>query len=296
MNVIARIIILLMITIPVFSNCTGKRTEVNNTHTAASSEIPQPETVKKHSGLPVDAISASIGAPGYMMAGPVGTVSIHFGFPSDDQVITATAIAPTVTLTGYPVYRDTDRNKGQHLHMVLDNGSCEEDFDTSNPFSPEKGAFNDLKEGTHTLRVFPVREWHESIKQVEAPAFDFVVFHVKTRTPRLSINTDAPILTYSQPAGEYKWDENSRGVLLDFYVANAELGPKGFKVRYVLDGKQARVLTQWSPVWLPFKELGPGEHRILLELLGKDDKHVTFLAGNVDYNKIERTFKILPPD
>jgi hypothetical protein len=243
-------------------------------------------------GLPRNAKPMGSVAPGYFTAGPEDRVSLRITSPTDDEIISGDSIAPTFEITGYPIYFDTERKKGQHLHVVLDNEPYEACYDAEKPFSPESGRFNNLKPGTHTLRVFPSREWHDSIKFPDGSAFDFVVFHVKHRTPGIKIDKGAPLLTYSRPTGEYRWKEDPRGLLLDFYVVNTRLGTD-HKVRYSVNRKNPQILTRWEAVWWKWEELIPGNHTVVLEMLDASNKPVPFRVGNSDYNRVEHKFKIL---
>ncbi|HVG18374.1 MAG TPA: hypothetical protein VNI02_04925 [Blastocatellia bacterium] len=258
----------------------GNANSANSNKAAASS-----------SGTPADATPMGQTAPGYFQAGPTGNASLRFTAPQDGAAIEGNSVAPTFTVAGYPIYKDAERNKGQHIHVILDNEPYEADYDPAKPFSPENGKFNNLSPGTHTLRAFPGREWHESIKQNEG-AFDMVVFNVGKPTVT-NIDKRAPLLTYSRPKGENRFKDDPRGLLLDFYVSNANIGINDYKVKYTLNGKDSRILTSWQPVWWKWEELGPGDYTILLELLDKDNKPVPFKVGNMDYNRTERKFKIL---
>ncbi|HEX8087623.1 MAG TPA: hypothetical protein VF762_02145 [Blastocatellia bacterium] len=246
---------------------------------------------KAAGGTPADATPMGATAPGYFQAGPAGNVSLRFTDPSEGATVQGNSVAPTFTVTGYPIYKDAERNKGQHIHVILDNEPYEADYDPTKPFSPENGKFNNLSPGTHTLRAFPGREWHESIKQAEG-AFDMIAFNVGKATVT-NIDKKAPLLTYSRPKGENRFKEDPRGLMLDFYVSNANIGINDYKVKYTLNGKDSRILTSWQPVWWKWEELGPGDYTILLELLDKDNKPVPFKVGNMDYNRTERKFKIL---
>ena len=257
-----------------------------NTNSANSNAGTTPS-----SGRPADATAMGQTAPGYFQAGPTGNVSMRFTAPADGATAAPNSVAPTFNITGYPIYKDADRNKGQHIHVILDNEPYEADYDPTKPFSPENGKFNNLSPGTHTLRAFPSREWHESIKQAEG-AFDMVVFNVGKPTVT-NVDKKAPLLTYSRPKGENRFKDDPRGLMLDFYVSNANIGINDYKVKYTLNGKDPRILTSWQPVWWKWEELAPGDYTILLELLDKNNKPVPFKVGNTDYNRTERKFKIL---
>jgi hypothetical protein len=270
---------------PVTTNTNTSTINANSANSNASS--PSTATGRPADAVPVDE------APGYFKAGPTGNVSLRFTSPTDGQSVTDNSVSPTFTVTGYPIYKDTERNKGQHIHVILDNEPYEADYDPNKPFSPDTGKFNNLSPGTHTLRAFPSREWHESIKQPDAADFDMVVFDVGGKPTATDVNKRAPLLTYSRPKGEYKFNDDPRGVMLDFYLTNATLGDNDYKVRYTLDGKNPKILTRWEPVWWKSEEVPPGEHTVLLELLDKNNKPVPFKVGNLDYNRTERKFKVL---
>jgi hypothetical protein len=243
--------------------------------------------------LPADAKPMGATAPGFFSAGPTGNVSLKFLSPEDNKSVEGNSVSPTFAITGFPIYKDPDRNKGQHIHVILDNEPYEADHDPLQPFKPEGGKFENLKEGLHTLRAFPSREWHESIKQEDGANFAFVTFYVKGPAPDVKVDKTRPLLTYSRPKGEYRWKEDPRGVMIDFYVSNAKLGGSEYKVRYSINGSRPFVVTRWEPIWLKWEELPPGEYKIVMDLLDKESKPVPFKVGNLDYNHTERTFKIL---
>jgi hypothetical protein len=264
----------------VAASCEPAATNSNSSN--ANAAAPQP------AGLPADATPFA-DAPGFYKAGPTGNVSLKFTAPADGSSVNGNAVAPTFTITGYPIYQDPARKKGQHIHVILDNEPYEADYNPGAPFSPDK--FKTLAPGMHTLRAFPSREWHESIKQEDAADFDFVVFNVGTATAA-NIDKRAPLLTYSRPKGDYPFRDDPRGLMLDFYVTNARLSDNDYKVRYTLDGKKTAVLTKWEPVWWKWEDVPVGEHTVLLELLDKNNQPVAFKAGDLDYNHTERKFRV----
>jgi hypothetical protein len=271
-------------------SCTTDVTTTNRNAGNANSANSNSGTTPS-SGRPADATPMGQAAPGYYQAGPTGNVSMRFTAPADGATTETNSVAPAFTITNYPIYKDAERNKGQHIHVILDNEPYEADYDPTKPFSPENGKFNNLSPGTHTLRAFPSREWHESIKQTEG-VFDMVVFNVGKPTVT-NVDKKAPLLTYSRPKGENRYKDDPRGLMLDFYVSNANIGINDYKVKYTINGKDPRILTSWQPVWWKWEELAPGDYTILLELLDKSNKPVPFKVGNMDYNRTERKFKIL---
>ena len=91
-------------------------------------------------------------------------------------------------------------------------------------------------------------------------------------------------LFYSRPKGEYK-GEDTKNLLLDFYVVNTTLAADGNKVVASVNG-QDFTLDQWTPYEI--KGLPLGDTKIKLTLVDKDGKAVT--GDNVS---IERDIKLL---
>lgn len=171
---------------------------------------------------------------------------------------------------------------GPHVHVIVDNEPymavrATAPFDLAALVQQNLG--HPLAEGTHVLRMFPSRGQHESVKS--AGAFAVVVFHYGHATEGFSFDPTAPLLTFSRPKG---CNPAGTHVLLDFFVANAELGTDGHRVRYTLDGTSG-LITSWEPHWL--ENLGEGDHTIRLELLE--------MAGNPVpgmFNDTTRTFSV----
>src|SRR6185503_5104366 len=172
----------------------------NSNSSAGNANSANKNGAAASAGRPADAVPAEE-APGFFKAGPTGNVSLHFTAPTDGQNVDGDSVAPTFAITGYPIYKDAERNKGQHIHVILDNEPYEANYDPNKPFSPDSGKFNNLSPGTHTLRAFPSREWHESIKQADAADFDMVIFNASGKATISDINKKAPLLTYSRPKG-----------------------------------------------------------------------------------------------
>jgi hypothetical protein len=98
-----------------------------------------------------------------------------------------------------------------------------------------------------------------------------------------------PLLTYSRPKGEYK-GADAEAIMIDFWLTNAKLQGDGgeYRVRYSVDGGEAKFLDKWEPIWL--KGWSAGKHTVKLELVDK--------AGNVvangDYNSTSREITVAP--
>jgi hypothetical protein len=98
-----------------------------------------------------------------------------------------------------------------------------------------------------------------------------------------------PLLTYSRPKGEYK-GADTEAIMIDFWLSNAKLQGDGgdFRVRYSVDGGEAKYIDKWEPIWL--KGWGAGKHTVKLELVGKDGNPV----ANGDYNSTSRDITVTP--
>lgn len=218
--------------------------------------------------------------------------------PAKDATINGSTVEVKLDLSGdlkgYLPHKDPATQKGNHIHVILDNQPYEAYYELNQPFE-----LRNVSEGKHTLRVFPSRPWHESYKN-EA-AFQMVTFTVKgggkTSKPTATNNGQTmaspaggatparegkdyspseagdvdpakPLLTYSRPKGEYK-GEDADPIMIDFWLLNGKLQGDGgeYRVRYSVDGGEARFLDKWEPIWLT--GWSSGKHRVTLELVDK---------------------------
>ncbi|MCY7348887.1 MAG: hypothetical protein LH614_22075 [Pyrinomonadaceae bacterium] len=200
-------------------------------------------------------------------------------------------------LKGYKPMKDMTTGMGNHIHVILDNQPYEAYYNLDTEFE-----LRNVADGQHTLRFFPSRPWHESYKN--AGAFQMVKFTVKnggadTTKPATTnanqtmsnantktapegkdmksskagaVDAAKPLLTYSRPKGEYKGAE-ADAIMIDFWLSNAKLAGDGgeYRVKYSVDGGDAKFIDKWSPIWL--SGWTNGTHNIKLELVDK--------AGNV---------------
>jgi len=70
---------------------------------------------------------------------------------------------------------------------------------------------------------------------------------------------------------------------LDFYLSNARLNRRSYKVRVVLDRKELQLVKSWEPRRLP--RLRPGRHHLSIDLL---DRRALKVPGAL--NRTDRTF------
>lgn len=204
-------------------------------------------------------------------------VVLNIVSPQMGETVAGPSVAIEFDLQNYDVYYDSTTGMGQHIHVILDNKPYIPHYSTE-PF-----VFEFLESGTHTIRAFPSREWHESIK--EPDAFAMVTFHVGEADGANSPEPGAPILTYSRPKGEYTGEQADK-ILVDYWVQNCELSAQDYRVRLRIDG-HAQEFIKWEPYWV--EEMGPGEHTISLELIGPDGAPV-----EGPFNRTERVITLNP--
>jgi len=216
-------------------------------------------------------------------------------------------------LKGYKPHMDEATKTGNHIHVILDNQPYEAYYNLDQSFE-----LRNVADGEHTLRVFPSRPWHESYKN--PGAFQLAKFTVKnggadvnrpatSNTGQQMSNANAaptpegkdmqnstagpvdpakPLLTYSRPKGEYKGAE-ADPVMIDFWLSNLQLKGDGgnHRVRYTIDGGEAKYIDKWAPVWL--SGWTAGKHTIKFELVDEDGN----VVDNGGYNSTTREITVV---
>lgn len=222
-------------------------------------------------------------------------------------------------LKGYKPGMNEETHTGNHIHVILDNQPYEAFYNLDHEFE-----LRNVTDGEHTLRVFPSRPWHESYKS--AGAFQLVKFTVKNgggdaskptttnsgnKMANANSNANAapaptpegkdmqpssggavdptkPLLTYSRPKGEYKGPDADT-IMIDFWLANAKLTGDGgeYRVRYSVDGGEAKYIDKWEPIWL--SGWSAGKHSIKLELVDKTGN----VVDNGGYNSTTREITVV---
>lgn len=209
--------------------------------------------------------------------GPTGPVELKILAPKPDEVIPMPQAAPgqpppkgavvevKFELKNYEAFQDPKTQSGQGVGIVFDNGPVMVDFDPSKPW-----VFRNVPKGTHTIRAFAVRPWHESLK--EPGAFAMVTFHVAEKDGKHMPDPKVPLLTGNRPKGKYPKGEAHK-VMLDFLVRGCKVAdhevPDSCRVRYRIDERPEVTLTKDEPVWLT--DLPPGKHAYVIALT-KDGK------------------------
>ncbi|PZV01649.1 MAG: hypothetical protein DCF32_16025 [Leptolyngbya sp.] len=209
------------------------------------------------------------------------TPQVRILSPRPGEVLDDTSVSVRLQVRGLPLFKDDAYELGPHLHLFLDNEPYQSVYDLSEPIT-----FDGLSPGTHTLRVFASRPWHESFKN--QGAFDQRTFHVVAPTPQNELNAKAPLLTYSRPQATY----GAEPIMLDFYLTNAPLHISAqaeanddlhdWRIRCTVND-QSFVFDQWQPIWL--KGFKPGRNWVQLELIDE--------SGNPIDNRFNNTVRII---
>ncbi|MBK9063870.1 MAG: hypothetical protein IPL89_11850 [Acidobacteria bacterium] len=212
--------------------------------------------------------------------GPSGPVTLKILSPKADDVIaippaeagqpaaTGAPVEVKIELTGYETFQDPATKQGQYVALMLDNfATVFAYYDVTKPW-----VFKKIPKGTHTLRVFPMRPWGESIK--EDSAFATVTFHVGEKDGKNVVESGTPVLTVVSPRGKVKGETGK--VLLDFLVTGCPIAEKGTsdntcRVRYKVDTEKEVTLAKEEAVWL--ENVAPGKHAYVVGIT-KDDKIV----------------------
>lgn len=190
--------------------------------------------------------------------------------PKPDEVLSGNTVTVSFQVKDLPIFKDPQLELGPHLHVIIDNRPYVAVYDLNQPL-----VLPDLSPGTHTLRVFASRPWHESFKN--EGAYAQTTFHIFTKTDDNQPDTNVPLLTYSRPKDNY----GAEPILLDFYLTNAPLhlvakdNPNdefgNWRIRCTING-ESFVLDRWQAVYL--KGFKPGKNWVKLEFLDNQGKPI----------------------
>lgn len=159
--------------------------------------------------------------------------------------------------------------KGQHIHFIVNNG----------PYSAHymPGVSNQLGDGNYVVLAFLSRSYHESVKSEGA-------YHVENLNVGdagvVEADLSAPHLFYSRPKGSYS-GEDTKKLMLDFYLLNTTISPEGNKVRATINGKEF-MIDEWAPYYI--EGLPMGEVTIKMELIDADGNPI-----EGPFNSVERS-------
>jgi hypothetical protein len=190
--------------------------------------------------------------------------------PKPDEILQDNTVKVRFQVKDLPIFKDKEWELGPHLHVILDNEPYIAVYDLDQPL-----VLPNLPPGTHTLRVFASRPWHESFKN--NGAYAQLRFHIFTKTDDNNPDPALPLLTYSRPKGSY----GAEPILLDFYLTNAPLhlvaqeNPNDevadWRIRCTING-ESFVLDRWQAVYL--KGFKAGKNWVKLEFLDEQGNPV----------------------
>ena len=260
-----------------FSACdTTKQTTTESTTTANGAETvaqqPANEVMEKN-GLKVYSFNDSpkFADAALRMTEPVNGANLPSSAVQFNYEITNFKLTD---MTGHDHSKEMANSmQGQHIHNIIDNEPYTAHYETK--FT------KDVKAGNHVVLSFLSRSYHESLKH--KTAYDLRTFSVGKPKEANTFDLNGQHMFYSRPKGEYVGNDTKK-IMLDFYLVNTDLSPEGNKVRATINGTDF-MLDRWLPYTI--EGLPMGENKIKLELLDN--------AGNVipgPYNTVERTITL----
>ncbi len=188
--------------------------------------------------------------------------------PNPNEVLNDAQVSIKFDVKNLPIFKNAEFGLGPHIHVALDNQEYKALYDLNQTVN-----FENLSAGTHTIRAFASRPWHESFKN--QGAYAQTTFHVFTKTDENSPDPKTPLLTYSRPVGTY----GAEPVMLDFYLQNVPLhllasndeSIDDWQIRATVDG-QSFTFDRWEPIYL--KGFKTGKNWVKLELLEADGDRI----------------------
>ena len=199
--------------------------------------------------------------------------------PQAEQVFQDTNVTVKLEVKDLPIFKDQDLEMGPHLHLILDNEPYKPIYDVYNPEKPI--ILNNLTPGSHTIRVFASRPWHESFKN--DGAYAQTTFHIFTKTEEHTPSPSLPLLTYSRPQGNY----GAEPILVDFYLTNAPLhvvaqeNPSDeiadWRIRVTVNG-ESFLMDNWQPIYL--KGFEKGNNWVKLEFIDEEGNPINNAFNN----------------
>jgi hypothetical protein len=227
-------------------------------------------------------------------------------------------------LKGYQPHKDPATGKGNHIHVILDNQPYEAYYELGQPFElrnvsegkhtlrvfPSRPWHESYKnDGAFQMVTFTVKGGGDASRPTTTNGGQVMANNNSSNTTTNSnanaaappregkdmaagnasdVDMKKPLLTYSRPKGEYK-GEDSDPIMIDFWLTNAKLQADGgdYRVRYSVDGGEAKFIDKWEPIWLT--GWTPGPHRVKLELVDKSGGVVV----NGDYNSTTREITVV---
>ncbi len=258
---------------------------------------PEPPKAPPEPSLPpveiVPAIVASAAAP---------LPSLTISAPAKNQVIPtakAGAFAVKLKITGWDLAPG-----GNRLCVRIDKHPCHAVTDLKAPLTL-KEIDPTLDDGQHVITVLARRGSGELVKPSgKSAAFASLSFFVGKKAPPVW-KDGGPMVFFDAPADG---PAPAEGVLLDFYVANAEVAAGKFQIQASVGGPglgpgAAMILDSQAP--LRIKNARPGEYLVRLALLGRkaslgeSSSSTTVSLGSAPvggaFSEVMRSFRVTAP-
>jgi hypothetical protein len=259
--------------------CSSEQQPIENpentaTPTAEVSSAPEapPTSSAVVEAPPLPAVELVAGTPAEP---PAKAPTIAFKAPTANQVIAldkAGDFEVKLDLKGWEV-----PTGGNHVHVILDGRPYKRIDDPKAPIKlKDLDPSYAITEGQHVIAAFPSRPTHESVKPIgKAVPLAITTFWVGKKGEAKWKQTD-PTLIFSRPKGANDGPPPADGILIDWYLSNAELGD-AYSVDLTVtgpgleSGKKVNVKA-WTP-WR-IKNARDGAYKIAMTLLDKAGKPV----------------------
>ncbi|HYG80447.1 MAG TPA: hypothetical protein VD861_08675 [Pyrinomonadaceae bacterium] len=254
--------------------------------------------------------------------------TLRFVEPREGATITGSTVNVRLALggdlKGYKPGKDPATGLGNHIHVILDNQPYEAYYSLDQPFElrnvtegkhtirvfPSRPWHESYKNaGAFQMVTFTVKGGGDASKPTTTNTGQVMsannsnaaagAANANAAAPREGkdvgastagdVDAKKPLLTYSRPKGENK-GADAEAIMIDFWLANAKLQGDGgeYRVRYSVDGGEAKFLDKWEPIWL--KGWSAGKHTVKLELVDKSGN----VVANGDYNSTSRDITVAP--
>lgn len=246
--------------------------------------------------------------------------------PREGATVTGSTVNLKLNLTSdknYKTGKDPATGMGPHIHVILDNQPYEAYYNLDQPFElrnvsegkhtirvfASRAWHESYKnEGNFQMVTFTVKGGGDASKPTTTNTGQ-VMADNKNKPQAGNANAGAtpsaregkdmaastagdvdpkkPLLTYSRPKGEYK-GADADAIMIDFWLTNAKLAGDGgeYRVRYSVDGGEAKMLDKWQPIWLT--GWVNGKHTVKLELVDQSGN----VVANGDYNSTTREITV----
>lgn len=228
-------------------------------------------------------------------------------------------------LKGYTPHKDPATGMGNHIHVILDNQPYEAYYELGQPFelrNVSEGAHtirvfasrpwheSYKNAGSFQMVSFTVKGGGDASKPTTTNGGQKMADNTNAAKPAATpaaaasptptaegkdmqpstggaVDRSKPLLTYSRPKGEYKGADTD-AIMIDFWLSNAKLQGEGgdYRVRYSVDGGEAKYIDKWEPIWL--SGWTAGKHTVKLELVDKSGN----LVDNGGYNSTSRDITV----